>query len=103
MGIYVCAISGLIFDIIRSPPMYYSNPQTRQVMYFYPQQGNQFVVEGFIIGFLNLMCGGSLVFLAAVAPSLGTKMRSVAVVASSITFVFCFTLVRNFYKMKIFL
>ena len=100
IGVYVCAISGLIFDIIRSPPMYYVNPQTRQAMYFYPQQGNQFVVEGFIIGFLNLMCGGSLVFLAAVAPSLSPKLRSGAVIVSSIAFVFCFTLVRNFYKMK---
>ena len=26
-GIYTCAISGMIFDIIRSPPMYYANPQ----------------------------------------------------------------------------
>jgi len=38
-GIYTCAISGFIFDIIRSPPMFYANPQTGQIMFFYPQSG----------------------------------------------------------------
>lgn len=89
-GVYTCAISGLIFDIIRSPQMYlynmlignafiknistfnciryYANPQTGQIMFFYPQSGNQFVVEGFVIGFLNLGCAASLIFLTAFAP-----------------------------------
>jgi oligosaccharyltransferase complex subunit gamma len=100
LGVYVCAISGLIFDIIRSPPMYYANPQTGQLMFFYPQSGNQFVVEGFIIGFLNLACGGALTFLATVAPNISPKRRSFGLFASSLIFVFCFIAVLNFFKMK---
>lgn len=36
-AVYTCAISGFIFDIIRTPPMYHSNPQTGARTYFYPQ------------------------------------------------------------------
>lgn len=50
------------------PIRYYANPQTGQIMFFYPQSGNQFVVEGFVIGFLNLGCAASLIFLTAFAP-----------------------------------
>ncbi len=98
-GVYVCAISGLIFDIIRNPPSYYINPQTKQAMYFYPQSGNQFVVEGFIIGFLNLGSGLALIFLAAFAPSLG-KWRTSAIGFSAFFFVVFFMFVKRFYTMK---
>jgi hypothetical protein len=63
LGVYTCAISGLIFDIIRNPPTYYANPNNGQVMFFYPQSGSQFVVEGFIIGFLNVGCSVALIYL----------------------------------------
>jgi oligosaccharyltransferase complex subunit gamma len=102
LGIYVCAISGLIFDIIRSPPWYQIDPRTRQAMFFYPYQGNQFIVEGFIIGFLNLMCGGSLFFLGVIAPtcSKNPQTRTMAMIISSGIFVVCFYAVRSFYRIK---
>ena len=100
-GIYTCAISGMIFDIIRSPPMYYANPQNGQIMFFYPQSGNQFVVEGFVIGFLNVGCAVSLVFLGIVAPKFKSEEhRTMAVVAGIIFFVVCFWRIRNLYRRK---
>lgn len=100
-GIYTCAISGLIFDIIRSPPMYYANPQNGQIMFFYPQSGNQFVVEGFVIGFLNLGCAISLIFLGIVAPKFKKEdHRTMAVLGGLISFVICFWQIRNLYRMK---
>ena len=89
-GVYTCAISGLIFDIIRSPPMYYANPQNGQIMFFYPQSGNQFVVEGFVIGFLNLGCAVSLIFLGVIAPKFKSEDHRTMAVLGSNFFVICF-------------
>jgi hypothetical protein len=100
-AIYTCAISGMIFDIIRSPPMYYANPQNGQIMFFYPQSGNQFVVEGFVIGFLNVCCALSLVFLGVVAPKFKSEEhRTMAVIGGIIFFIMCFWQIRNLYRMK---
>eukprot|EP01039_Chlorochromonas_danica_P007951 gene7952-8771_t len=100
-GIYTCAISGLIFDIIRSPPLYYANPQAGQLMFFYPHSGNQFVVEGFVIGFLNLLCALALIFLAAFAPHFKDEQwRTGSMIAAVVVFVVCFRLVRSLYTMK---
>ena len=100
-GIYTCAISGLIFDIIRSPQMYYANPETGQIMFFYPQSGNQFVVEGFIIGFLNLACAGCLIGLTVFAPKIKDEQtRTFTMIGCVLAFIFCFRSVRSLYTMK---
>lgn len=101
LGVYTCAISGLIFDIIRLPQLYYTNPQSGAIMWFYPQSGSQFVVEGFIIGFLNLGCAASLIFLTIKAPTFKTENgRMVAVGVSVLLFALFFNQVRSFYVMK---
>lgn len=70
-------------------------------MFFYPQSGQQFVVEGFIIGFLNLACAGALVFVTVKAPIIKNEQtRTTALVAGIITFAVCFHLVKDFYRMK---
>lgn len=99
---------------------YYANPQTGQIMFFYPQSGNQFVVEGFVIGFLNLACAGSLIFLTAFAPyfkviaatppslflptsnllSQDDNNRKIGIVSGLIAFAVCFRFVKNLYIMK---
>ena len=100
VGVYVCAISGLIFDIIRSPPMYHASNKG-EIMFFYPQSDNQFVAEGFIIGFLNLLCSGALVFLLIAAPKFKSESnRSAAVLGGMILFCFAFSQIRGFYRMK---
>ena len=101
LGVYTCAISGLIFDIIRAPPIYESNPQTGEIQLFYPQSGSQFVVEGFIIGALNLVCASSLIFAAAIAPNFkNAQTKSTCVTLALITFISCFMWVRYLYRMK---
>jgi len=100
-GIYTCAISGLIFDIIRSPQMYYANPQTGQIQFFYPQSGNQFVAEGFIIGFLNVMCAIAGIVVLKVAPSIKDEQtRTMVVVFGMVAFFICFRSIRSLYIMK---
>lgn len=101
LGVYTCAISGLIFDIIRLPQLYYPNPQTGQIMWFYPQSGSQFVIEGFIIGFLNLGCAASLIFLTVKAPIFKSEQgRMTAVGVSVLLFALFFNQVKSFYVMK---
>mmetsp|Transcript_12040 Transcript_12040/g.12104 ORF Transcript_12040/g.12104 Transcript_12040/m.12104 type:complete len:337 (-) Transcript_12040:35-1045(-) len=100
-GIYTCAISGLIFDIIRNPPMYYANPQTGQIQFFYGQSGSQFVVEGFVIGFLNLLCAGALIFITTIAPKFkDNQSKSSAITSGCICFLICFLWIRSLYRMK---
>ena len=109
LGVYTCAISGLIFDIIRSPPMYNIHPNTNQIIFFYPQQGNQFVVEGFVIGFLNV-AAGLCIFLMMYLPSRikrlyadpasGSNMASVAAVTFGALFVMIFLYIRALYTLK---
>lgn len=61
-GIYFLSISGFVFDIIRNPPPFVCQ-QGRGCMFIHPQSGTQFVVEGFIIGGLNLACAAAAVRL----------------------------------------
>jgi oligosaccharyltransferase complex subunit gamma len=98
--VYTCAISGFIFDIIRSPPMFHSNPQTGQRMYFYPQSGNQFVVEGFIIGFLNIGCAAALICASLAATKPYRASGAVPIIVCLVVFTACFTQIRSFYIMK---
>ena len=80
---------------------YYANPQTGQIMFFYPQSGNQFVVEGFVIGFLNLACAAALVAVAVFFPKFkDTQTRNVAMLAGIFIFILCFRSVRSLYIMK---
>lgn len=70
-------------------------------MFFYPQSGSQFVVEGFIIGFLNMACAGAVIFLGTLAPKIKTaEGRTTAVMAAMTVFVVCFWQIRNLYRMK---
>lgn len=80
---------------------FFQDNRSGQITLFYPQSGSQFVAEGFIIGFLNLMCGGALIFIAYAAPKFKSENnRSAAVIGSMIVFTICFTQIRGFYKMK---
>lgn len=99
-AVYTCAISGFIFDIIRSPPMYHHNPQNGQRTYFYPQSGNQFVVEGFIIGFLNMACAAALIGASVIAPRYAKGGATIPIVVCLVVFLACFLQIRAFYIMK---
>jgi hypothetical protein len=80
---------------------YHANPQTGQMMFFYPQSGHQFVAEGFIIGFLNVACAIALIFVAQYAPKMkDSSSRNVALIGGIFAFVFFFRMVRSLYIMK---
>lgn len=57
------------------------------------------MVEGFIIGFLNITCAAALIVAAVVAPRM-SKGSTVPVLVSLVIFVACFMQVRSFYIMK---
>lgn len=70
-------------------------------MLFYPQAGSQFVAEGFIVGFLNLMCAGSLIFIGVAAPKFKSENnRLAAVIGGMIVFLICFMQIRGLFVMK---
>jgi hypothetical protein len=80
---------------------YYANPQTGQIMFFYPQSGSQFVVEGFVIGFLNLLCAGSLIFLTMFAPKFKSgHSKAISIIVSIIVFFVGFLQIQGLYHMK---
>jgi oligosaccharyltransferase complex subunit gamma len=99
--VYTCTISGFIFDIIRAPPLYYADPRSGQFMFFYPQSGNQFIVEGFIIGMFNLVCAFSLIFLTVICPKFkSTDYKNVSIIVCLTLFAVFFWQIRNLYRMK---
>ena len=61
----------------------------------------QFVVEGFIIGFLNILCGVALIFMTVIAPRLGSEQkRSSFVIGSMVVALVSFLSVKSLYKYK---
>ena len=70
-------------------------------MFFYPQSNNQFVVEGFVIGFLNLSCAGSLIFVTLFAPNFKDEQnRTIGMIIGTVVFAFCFRSIRSLYILK---
>lgn len=100
VGVYTCAISGLIYDIIRSPEIYHADVQSGKILFFYPQSGHQFVIEGFIIGLLNLACALTLIFVYVTTRMRAYKQKSTAITFALLTFVICFFFIRSLYHMK---
>ena len=101
MAVYICSISGIVFDILRNPPMYHANPQTGQILFFYPQSGSQFVVEGFVIGFLNVACAVGLIFITVFVPKFKSEQtRSTCLWLGMGVFLLCFFQIKGLYRMK---
>jgi uncharacterized membrane protein (DUF485 family) len=70
-------------------------------MFFYPQSGNQFVVEGFVIGFLNLACAIALIVCAVYVPKIKDEQtRTIGMIIGIICFIVCFRMIRSLYVMK---
>ena len=98
-GVYICSISGLMYDIIRSPPWYHHD--SRGTYFFYPQSQQQFILEGFIVGLLNIGCAGALLWTVVSAPRLQTaEKRLMGMIGGIATFIALFWQVRNLYVMK---
>jgi oligosaccharyltransferase complex subunit gamma len=103
IAMYLCGISGLIYDILRDAPWYHVPRDRRQgsIIFFYPQAQQQFILEGFIIGFLNLGAAASLIWTVVKAPTLETaERRTLGVVGGMTSFAVFFWQVRSLYIMK---
>jgi len=118
LGFYAVGVSGIIFDVIRSPQLYYMNPNTGQINFFYWGPGQQFVAEGLIIGALNISCAAALLVLVIVVPTMKPPVpvgrargsapppdgalspRNVIFFLCITVFVVCFYSVKGLYAMK---
>ena len=99
--VYLCSVSGLMFDIIRDAPWYYNDPRGGGTYYFYPDANQQFVLEGFIVGFLNVACAAALLWTVIGAPKLKTaESRFIGITGGVMTFCALFWQVRHLYIMK---
>jgi len=99
--VYLCSVSGVMFDIIRDAPWYYNDPRGGGTYFFYPDANQQFVLEGFIVGGLNVACAVSLLWTVAGAPRLKTaEQRGIGVVGGMLTFCALFWQVRHLYIKK---
>jgi multisubunit Na+/H+ antiporter MnhB subunit len=76
------------------------------MMFVYPQSGNQFVVEGFIIGFLNLGCALSVTLLIIITAyckknlKKNKESRLIGMISGFVGFIFCFRMIRSLYILK---
>lgn len=97
---YTCSISGFVYDIIRSPLPFHANPRSGEITFFHPQSNAQFVVEGFIIGALNVACSVVLIVLVqGISPIKSKSVRNnsgfIAVVLFAALFYTIITLYRS--------
>lgn len=59
------------------------------------------MVEGFVIGFLNLGCAASLIVMLVFAPYFKDEQnRTIGLVGGVVGFLVCFRLIRSLYIMK---
>ena len=99
--VYLCSVSGIMFDIIRDAPWYYNDPRGGGTYFFYPDANQQFVLEGFIVGGLNVACAVALIWTAKGAPKLKTaEQRLIGVLGGMLTFCALFWQVRHLYIKK---
>lgn len=99
IGIYFIAISGVLYDIIRGAPAFgVSSKGTPQV--FHPQSGQQYGVEGLIIGFLNVAAGFSAVALAYLVPKFNPENRIFASAVTIALFGFFYIAIVRLYQFK---
>jgi len=101
LGLYTTSISGMIYDIIRNPPPFFLNHQTGQIVFFHPQSNQQFVIEGFIIGFLNVGCAVALICLCTFMKRFkDSQNRSTFIGACFTTFVILLYSIISLYRVK---
>lgn len=99
LGVYYISISGVLYDIIRGvPSVGVSSRGTPQIIH--PQSGQQYGMEGLIIGFLNVSAGLALVFLARFVPRLSSNSQLVAGLIGAMVFLATFSMVLNIYRFK---
>ena len=99
LAVYMISISGIIFDLIRSPPPFYCT--RKGCMFFHPQSQQQFVVEGIIVGGFHLVMAYCIIKLnkrVRYGPAM-TKHRYELMTCSA-GFLFAFSILISLYRGK---
>jgi OST3 / OST6 family, transporter family len=100
VGFYYIGVSGILYDIIRGVPFVGYDPKSKRTG-LVAGGGSQYVLEGLIVGFCNVGAAAALVILAKVAPKVKNPgTRSFAFVAAGMTFLFLYSHIYSWYKMK---
>lgn len=98
--VYTFGISGGVYDIIRNPAMF-TFKQDGSILWFHPQANVQFVAEGFITGFMTLLCGMFGILLVHWAPTRKSQgRRNLAAGLCGALFIVFFINVLKLYKSK---
>jgi hypothetical protein len=101
LGVYLIAVSGVLFDIIRGVPMFGYDPATRRPIVWANQSNMQYGAEGAIIGFLNFVCATSVILAVKWLPRWkDSGNKDMAILAAVGIFFFFYGLVVNRYKFK---
>eukprot|EP00761_Pharyngomonas_kirbyi_P014168 gb/GECH01014198.1/.p1 GENE.gb/GECH01014198.1/~~gb/GECH01014198.1/.p1 ORF type:complete len:349 (+),score=57.21 gb/GECH01014198.1/:1-1047(+) len=96
---YFLCISGTMFNIINTPPKFYS--RGGHTFWIYPRHGMQFQYEGYIAGALNAAAGLSLISLHAFIPSIKSgPLKFLVFLCLSIIAAGSFSLVIKVYMTK---
>ena len=89
--IYTLSVSGMVYCIIRTPPLYKTD-RRGLVQYFDPNSRTQNVYEGLIIGFYNTVCAICIIVLGESIVAYSKKVTTGGVGIGK----------KNFYSMMVF-
>jgi len=101
IGVFFIAVSGVLFDIIRSVPWISVDPQTRKPVVVIAQNGTQTVLEGLLVGALNI--AAAVVIIALTHWSRYVKTSSTKSYGAMIlmgVFFFAYTTIVSLYRYK---
>ncbi len=101
IGVFFIAVSGVLYDIIRSVPWISVDPNTRKPVIVIAQNGTQTVLEGLLVGGLNI--AAALVVIALTQWSRYIKTSSTKSYTAVIllgVFFFAYTTIVSLYRYK---
>eukprot|EP00741_Cyanophora_paradoxa_P002483 tig00000076_g2407.t1 len=100
MLVYWLSISGIMFDIIHTPPFYYIHPYTGKYVFISPGARQQFILEGLIAGLLSMVAAMGLIMLIDVVPRIRKVVAQYFVAMIAFGFVGCFLFLVKLYWIK---
>lgn len=100
LSVFFISVSGVLYDIIRGVPWAGIDPQKRTVQWFSPQNGQQYIMEGLVIGTLNMACALAIIALVKLAPRCGKENVMVVGSVSAALFAIVYFSIFSLYRAK---
>jgi len=101
MIIYYVVMSGVVYNLIRDPPLYDINHQTGAKIFIMPNARAQYVFEGFIVAAILSVTGITFLGFGGAVPKTTDSFRQrVAFVLVIVAFLFCVRVLDSIYAMK---